>query len=968
MESTINTCSIAVKSQKPRSIFLISRHALVDNAILLNTEIHKTGKPARRLWLRPIMFFLLFIELAVCPLEAQLFPCHIKAKDAYGKPVTGVSVTLAGYKYLYGPSEPEAVNLITFKRISTDANGDAFLSLPSDYYDYANCFTYSPDSGYTPVATELDFTFTDYSAGIFSELIFIPKPTQTVHLAYGGGDADLYISGSYDKPVVIAQPFDSDEPAKGRKTAFQLWNQYNGNSMLLSEGLLQALFREQYDVWLVRPKSTGDNIHSQAANLAEAVQYASKFASYNGKVSVGGYSMGGLIVRTALSRWDWDAFWRNSFPTPLDPILPVNLIALLDSPLRGALVSNDLQHAMWNATFNDGQAAKDHNMDSCAAQQMLENGCHKPVTCPDCLQCDDRGWYETFYGGHNFSYCNPDGSGLCSTDKIHTCLNPGVGVLTQPNGGWPNGIKKIGASMGKFFEGTGRCYGDSDPLLRDLRGNLTDGCPGVDTDTFGIGVEWGYLDITFSTDRHFRYQGLDVQSDPSRLHHIDELTPGSRQPAAIQDIAMTFVNPHQIRHAGTFIPLYSALDRDPTTGAIPFDEYWTNSYSAFHDALADKTAGSWVNQKTYSSGSLTLPQWLLKNLADAFSQTSFVLTIGKAGTGSGTVVSSPAGISCGTTCSNSFAAGTVVTLTASAGTGATFAGWSGAGCSGTGSCTVTTNAAQSVTATFNIATSGSCGEASCVPAQAAYISHFTGSGCTGTESYYLPYDGYAYSCRPWDGKGQCGTIHRTVTNVSARTANGVCQNYWPNGNTLADFVTVYRDSPATSFVLTVGKSGTGSGSLVSSPAGISCGTTCSNSFAAGTVVTLTASAGTGAIFAGWSGAGCSGTGSCTVTMNAAQSVTATFNIATSGSCGEASCVPAQAAYISHFTGSGCTGTESYYLPYDGYAYSCRPWDGKGQCGTIHRTVTNISARTANGVCQNYWPNGNTLSDFVTVYR
>jgi len=30
--------------------------------------------------------------------------------------------------------------------------------------------------------------------------------------------------------------------------------------------------------------------------------------------------------------------------------------------------------------------------------------------------------------------------------------------------------------------------------------------------------------------------------------------------------------------------------------------------------------------------------------------------------------------------------------------------------------------------------------------------------------------------------------------------------------------------------------------------------------------------------------------------------------------------------------------------------------------------TNRSARTSDGVCTNYWPNGNTLSDFVTIYR
>ena len=92
-----------------------------------------------------------------------------------------------------------------------------------------------------------------------------------------------------------------------------------------------------------------------------------------------------------------------------------------------------------------------------------------------------------------------------------------------------------------------------------------------------------------------------------------------------------------------------------------------------------------------------------------------------------------------------------------------------------------------------------------------------------------------------------------------------------------------------------------------------------------------------------------------------------FQTATAG-CGEASCVPAQSSYISHFTGLGCTGTESYYLPYDGYAYQCRPWNGQGQCGTIRRTVTNRSYRDTTGTCRDAWTSGNTLSDFVTVYR
>src|SRR5258706_9045243 len=82
-----------------------------------------------------------------------------------------------------------------------------------------------------------------------------------------------------------------------------------------------------------------------------------------------------------------------------------------------------------------------------------------------------------------------------------------------------------------------------------------------------------------------------------------------------------------------------------------------------------------------------------------FALVTYTLTTANAGTGSGAVTSSPAGINCGATCSASYNAGTVVTLTAAPAAGSTFSGWSGA-CSGTGTCPVTMRAAQSVTATF----------------------------------------------------------------------------------------------------------------------------------------------------------------------------------------------------------------------------------------------------------------------------
>ena len=81
------------------------------------------------------------------------------------------------------------------------------------------------------------------------------------------------------------------------------------------------------------------------------------------------------------------------------------------------------------------------------------------------------------------------------------------------------------------------------------------------------------------------------------------------------------------------------------------------------------------------------------------------------------------------------------------------------------------------------------------------------------------------------------------------------------------------------YLLRVIKSG--NGTISSSPAGISCGNTCSASFAVGTTVTLTATAADGSIFSGWSGA-CSGNGSCSVTVNADASVATTFAPAPGG--------------------------------------------------------------------------------------
>jgi hypothetical protein len=77
--------------------------------------------------------------------------------------------------------------------------------------------------------------------------------------------------------------------------------------------------------------------------------------------------------------------------------------------------------------------------------------------------------------------------------------------------------------------------------------------------------------------------------------------------------------------------------------------------------------------------------------------------------------------------------------------------------------------------------------------------------------------------------------------------------------------------------LDVALAGPGGGGVTSVPAGVACPGDCTEAFADGTPVALTAVPGPGSYFAGWSG-DCAGTGPCNLTMSAARSATATFGL------------------------------------------------------------------------------------------
>ena len=105
------------------------------------------------------------------------------------------------------------------------------------------------------------------------------------------------------------------------------------------------------------------------------------------------------------------------------------------------------------------------------------------------------------------------------------------------------------------------------------------------------------------------------------------------------------------------------------------------------------------------------------------------------------------------------------------------------------------------------------------------------------------------------------------------TVNFTYYRFIWTGSSIANSYRTYSFKTPVCYTLSVSR--VGSGTVTDT--GINCGTDCTESYAAGTSVTLTASPASGWSFAGWSG-DCSGTGNCNLTMNSNKNVTATFSV------------------------------------------------------------------------------------------
>ena len=233
------------------------------------------------------------------------------------------------------------------------------------------------------------------------------------------------------------------------------------------------------------------------------------------------------------------------------------------------------------------------------------------------------------------------------------------------------------------------------------------------------------------------------------------------------------------------------------------------------------------------------------------------------GTGTGTVTSNPAGINCGTDCTETFFDGRSVMFTATTPAGNVFAGFSGACVSNTSTCTyIPSGDSQTVIATFDKA-----------PAVVNLTVNGDGSVTRGADS-----------CDPSDGVCSFpGLFGETVTFVAHPNApNRLVSFTGCTSMTNASFCNVTqagtKNVTATfSFSVTTSKFGDGTGTVTPSPAGTSCGAGCT-SYTPGTVVTLTEAPGSGSAFGGWDD-DCSFRGTnttCALTMNQNRVVSAGF--------------------------------------------------------------------------------------------
>ena len=200
-----------------------------------------------------------------------------------------------------------------------------------------------------------------------------------------------------------------------------------------------------------------------------------------------------------------------------------------------------------------------------------------------------------------------------------------------------------------------------------------------------------------------------------------------------------------------------------------------------------------------------------------------------------------------------------VELTATPDPGSYFVGWSG-DCAGAAACSFAMSVDRAVTATFGLLRTLDVALAG--PGSGSVASVPGGIACPGVCSHeYADGTAVALTATPGPGSYFAGWSGDC-------TGTGACNlALSANRSATASFGLLRT--------LSVTLAGPGSGSVASVPGGIACPGDCSEAYAEGLAVTLSATPAVGSFFLGWSG-DCSGSDTCQPVLTADRAVTATF--------------------------------------------------------------------------------------------
>lgn len=246
-----------------------------------------------------------------------------------------------------------------------------------------------------------------------------------------------------------------------------------------------------------------------------------------------------------------------------------------------------------------------------------------------------------------------------------------------------------------------------------------------------------------------------------------------------------------------------------------------------------------------------------------------VAIIGETG-GTGYVSASRPGIACPGDCQEAFLEGTTLQLNATPAAGSTFVGWTGA-CTGMSpSCAITMDQDQVVSARFTGTGSG--------PTHPVTVQRL-GEGSGSISSNPAGID-CGTACSSAFAEGTTVTLTATPdVGYAFMGWGGVCSG--KGSCQFAVFAPLWISAtfgPATR-PLNVTVSGSGIGSVTSSPAGIACPGDCSDTFASNSTVLLTTAPASGSRFVGWGGDCAGAAPTCSLAVDSDLVVSANFSIA-----------------------------------------------------------------------------------------